>query len=656
VKPHEYRDLIAAYIDVNYGPRGVVVYTEVSLGKTIIGKNRKLDVFALRKADQRALALEAKYQEVQGTTDEKIPYALQDLEALWIPGCLAYAGPGWSKGVLHTLEGSRRAVHCLPERPDLARTNATRELALFKEPPVVLTTEGAEESRTASGVVREEEGGGRRALDLVVRRLARHQVEAPCYTLAVDLFTPVVPAERQHLHFQALLASTGQPERDVLRRWADGFRDRDGKFVIEFQTTFNSCFWELYLNAALTALGFDIAYEHPSPDFACAGRGIEFTAEAAVASHADGFAAEWQARPSDRITAQRRAAMLEYQSVRLANAFDGKLKKYRKSYARLPHVAGKPFVVCLAPFEQPQSYALGDRALRRLLYAYDMPIYVDDEEEGTRTIFGETVTERIWKASGAEVDFGLFTDDRAREVSAVIYSSVATFGKVQVLAAPSADRETFVSAVRYNDAGMRPHLIRARARDYEETLLDGLHVFLNPNAAIPLDSRPVLGREIAVHAGFDPAIRNVRSRVPDGFLFSRSTFTMRAQGSARKAARRGSAQPAVRARMPEVAPWPDGELRYVGGRSGTFTDNHLAHYKGWTIVVARDEIDDDWGAHAAKGTFPDLGSWIDAQRERVPRLPQVGFFPKPRGGTFADEGADRPAPSDRHGRWFAQTG
>jgi hypothetical protein len=128
VKPHDYRDLIAEYIDVTFGPRGVVVYTEVSLGKTIIGKNRKLDVFVLRKADQRAIALETKYQEVPGTTDEKIPYALQDLEALWIPGCLVYAGPGWSKGVLHTLEGSRRAVHCLPERPDLARTSDTREL------------------------------------------------------------------------------------------------------------------------------------------------------------------------------------------------------------------------------------------------------------------------------------------------------------------------------------------------------------------------------------------------------------------------------------------------------------------------------------------------------------------------------------------------
>ena len=122
MKPHDYRDLIAAYIDANFSSHGVVVYTEVSLGKTIIGKNRKLDVLALRKADQRALAIETKYQQVPGTTDEKIPYALLDLEALWIPGCLVYAGEGWSEGVLHTLQGDPAApstvypdVQTLPE-------------------------------------------------------------------------------------------------------------------------------------------------------------------------------------------------------------------------------------------------------------------------------------------------------------------------------------------------------------------------------------------------------------------------------------------------------------------------------------------------------------------------------------------------------------
>lgn len=127
MKPHDYRDLIASYIDARYGRHGIEVYTEVSLGKTIIGKNRRLDIFALRPSDQRSLAIECKYQNVKGTADEKIPYALQDIEAMWVPGCVAYAGEGWSQGVLHTLEGSRLAVYCLPDR-NLESSKSTEEL------------------------------------------------------------------------------------------------------------------------------------------------------------------------------------------------------------------------------------------------------------------------------------------------------------------------------------------------------------------------------------------------------------------------------------------------------------------------------------------------------------------------------------------------
>ena len=123
-----YRDLIAAYIHHQYGEHGLVVYREVNLGKTIIGKDRQIDVFVVRPADQKAIAIECKYQDALGSVDEKIPYALLDLEALWVPGCLVYAGRGWSRGVLHQLEGSRLAAYCLPERPTLQRSKATREL------------------------------------------------------------------------------------------------------------------------------------------------------------------------------------------------------------------------------------------------------------------------------------------------------------------------------------------------------------------------------------------------------------------------------------------------------------------------------------------------------------------------------------------------
>ncbi|HEY0192311.1 MAG TPA: PD-(D/E)XK nuclease superfamily protein [Kofleriaceae bacterium] len=122
-----YRDLIASYIHHQYGEHGLVVYREVNLGKTIIAKDRQIDVFVVRPIDQKAIAIECKYQDVQGTADEKIPYALDDLAALWVPGCLVYAGRGWSKGVLHQLEASRLAAACLPEA-NLGRSKATREL------------------------------------------------------------------------------------------------------------------------------------------------------------------------------------------------------------------------------------------------------------------------------------------------------------------------------------------------------------------------------------------------------------------------------------------------------------------------------------------------------------------------------------------------
>ena len=125
---NDYRDLIAGYVHRIYGAFGLAVYTEITLGKTIIGKDRKIDVFIVHSNDQSALAIECKFQDVAGTTDEKIPYALEDLEALWVPGCLVYAGEGWSRGILHTLEASKRAAFCLPREVSELHDPETRQL------------------------------------------------------------------------------------------------------------------------------------------------------------------------------------------------------------------------------------------------------------------------------------------------------------------------------------------------------------------------------------------------------------------------------------------------------------------------------------------------------------------------------------------------
>jgi len=123
-----YANLVAFYLARRFGPRGLKVYREIRVGKSIIGKNRCIDVFCVREADSRAFAVECKYQDSLGTVDEKIPYALDDLDALPMPGCISYAGKGFSEGVLHMLRAAPRAAYCLPVAEQNESSDETKEL------------------------------------------------------------------------------------------------------------------------------------------------------------------------------------------------------------------------------------------------------------------------------------------------------------------------------------------------------------------------------------------------------------------------------------------------------------------------------------------------------------------------------------------------
>ena len=124
----DYANLIAAYLAKRFGARGLRVYREIRVGKSIIGKNRCIDVFCVSDGDNQAFAIECKFQDSPGTVDEKIPYALDDLAALPMAGCIAYAGKGFSEGVLHMLGAAPRAAYCLPLEGQAESSAETREL------------------------------------------------------------------------------------------------------------------------------------------------------------------------------------------------------------------------------------------------------------------------------------------------------------------------------------------------------------------------------------------------------------------------------------------------------------------------------------------------------------------------------------------------
>jgi len=311
----------------------------------------------------------------------------------------------------------------------------------------------------------------------------------------VNLFEPIVSAAQHHPNFKNLLRMGNGFTLDVLNDWAQGFIDRDGKFVTEFQMTFNSSFWELYLHAVLKKFDMPVDFTKASPDFCLPSKG--FNIEATVASSAQGAAPEHlrlgKAPPADLNAFNFRSI------IRLSNSLAAKRRKYLESYAVLDHVQDRPYVVAVTNFDQPFSFMACQRPIEAVLHGY----YVDEERYiasggGEGRLEGETLL-KVFKDNGSPIELGLFTTPAYREISAVIFSNCANMGKVRALSSDPSPGIVF-TALRLNPASDQPHIIRAPKRHYEENLLDGLRIYHNPYATHPL--APALFRHPSVFQSF----------------------------------------------------------------------------------------------------------------------------------------------------------
>jgi len=299
----------------------------------------------------------------------------------------------------------------------------------------------------------------------------------------MNLFEPVVPPELWHPNFAAQMVNRNSWNEAVLAEWATGFVDRDGKFVQEFQRTFNSSFWELYLNAVLRERQCSVDFRFRSPDFVVTSP-VPFCMEAAIASNAQDGTPEHLHRetqlPDDLNEFNRQAI------VRLSNAIQAKCTRFRNYYGLLPHVTGRPFVIAVAPFDRPNFGLQCQRAIEALLYSY----YVDEElwiaSGVTDTPAPKAELVSVRKDNTAEIPHGLFLEDAMPEVSAIVFSSLATWGKVRALFADP-NPNIFFDSLALNTNGTVPHRIAARKADYGEKLLDGLRVYHNRGASHPLN-------------------------------------------------------------------------------------------------------------------------------------------------------------------------
>ena len=322
----------------------------------------------------------------------------------------------------------------------------------------------------------------------------------------VDLFNDIVQEKSQHHNYKAI--KNDNYKKNVINLWADDKiikRDKGDKFIKEFQTEFNSSFWELYIYQCLKTIGCNIDLKYEYPDYVVTYGGQDFVIECTIANNAKGKLPEYDINA--KLNNQKSSdEMVYHQILRLSNSFDSKYNKYKKNYSGKDWVKGKPYIVAIAPFEQPNGFSVGNEAILATLYGKLF--------ERTGSYFDNI--NGVIKENNSEISLGYFNNSQYKEVTAVLFSSLATIGKVDAVGDdPSC---AFIYSKTNKDVNMplvqvtirtelteeKKELYREIYREiygdnikiefafYREKITDGLYLYLNPFAEHELDRKVIL--------------------------------------------------------------------------------------------------------------------------------------------------------------------
>ncbi len=339
---------------------------------------------------------------------------------------------------------------------------------------------------------------------------------------AGDFFTPLVRPERLNETFKSVSGSPGySPARGILAAMMYYFEDPDGNFVEQFQTTgFDARVWELYLFAALHELGYAFDRSLPAPDYLCEGVRGRFFVEAVTvnATISNGVNVEG-GPPKDE--AGHRRYLEEYLPIKFGSALYSKLKR---RYWELPHVAGNPIVLAIQDFHFPHSMAWSEPSIAP--YLYGKRYSAKHDETGTLVIEAETITDHSW--GDKRIPSGFFFQPGAEHISAVLTNSqgtVSKFNRIGFLAGFGSRRiEMERVGTRYvhdpNATRSEPFTQRVNTTAFHETWVEGMNVYHNPRALIPL--RPSLLPTAAHHRLTDTGM--LGSVIPSFHPYGSETF------------------------------------------------------------------------------------------------------------------------------------
>ncbi|WP_282044992.1 hypothetical protein [Roseibium album] len=299
----------------------------------------------------------------------------------------------------------------------------------------------------------------------------------------VDFFTPIVPRERLHDHFRLLVEEIQySPALHIIEPMMRWYDDVDGNFIEQFQTTgFDARIWELYLFAMLIEQGFIVHRPDPAPDFVADGLAGQFAIEAVTVNPTRDQKGNATPRPSIDNEEQVRAYLQHYMPIKFGSALFSKLQK---AYWKINDVANMPFTIAIQDFSSPGSMTMTSPSLQLYLYGYQQ----NSANEAPRRM-----EEHVWGEK--RIPSGFFFLPDAENISAVIFSNSATISKFSRIGAINdfgdrrvrMVREGFACRTNQNQAEQGPFSVEVTAEGYTEDWVEGLAVFHNPVAKVPLD-------------------------------------------------------------------------------------------------------------------------------------------------------------------------
>ena len=340
-----------------------------------------------------------------------------------------------------------------------------------------------------------------------------------------DLFANITSEEKHHPYFTRLANDPAYvPAKETIKRLMPYFTDVDGNFVEQFQTTgFDSRLWELYLNTYLVEEKFIIKRIEESPDFMLEKDEIAVALEAVTVGRSEENPPKYFGTKANIKTSEEiRDALQGEMAIKFGSPLYSKL---RKKYWELQHVQGHPLIFAIADFHDDQSMLWSSTALIHYLYGIQHNFHYD---ENYQLVIDPVIIETHEKGD-KEIPSGYFFQPDSENVSAVLFSASGTISKFNRIGRQAGFYDPSIMMIRegtyYNH---EPNASKPKQFKYEvnekceETWGEGLSLFHNPNALLPVSED--LFPSIAHHRLVDGL---VESYLPDFHPFESTTLHIR---------------------------------------------------------------------------------------------------------------------------------